>query len=399
MRALSWLLIAAFTAILLLPLAQMRFHFLHETELRGVTLETRRPSWAFAGWWSGTFQKDFEAWFDENLGFRGYFIKIDNQIGYSVFHDASSKAVDRPVLGLKGMLYEEAYVQALNGSAIPAEADLAALAARLRRLEDAFAARDIPFVFVVSPSKAALYPEYVRPEFLLPKARRLPTTYERFVRELQREGVRYVDGHAILAREKARGAPLLYPPGGIHWSTYGAHFVVRAIWSEFEKQLARPLVMLRCDSLSLDARPLPGGVEPDETDMERLLNAVKIDHGGWKYAHPTLVSDSTANTFRPRLLLVGDSFGWQLTRILARQEMVATIDYYYYFKKHWRITSPSPKPAAMPPRRVDWDKDVFSADAILLEVNEIQIDSTGCGFVDQALARLANDPGAARVRR
>jgi len=44
------------------------------------------------------------------------------------------------------------------------------------------------------------------------------------------------------------------------------------------------------------------------------------------------------------VVLVGDSFGWMLTRILSEQRMVSSIDYYYYFKNHFRITSPSPAP-------------------------------------------------------
>jgi hypothetical protein len=393
-RPLAWLGILFFTLVLLLPTSQMRFHFVHETRLHGMAPETRRPPLTLAEWWSGNFQRQFQAWFDENLGLRGYFIKIDNQIGYTVFHEAWSRSVDRPAVGLNGFIYEDVFLDALNGSTSPAEPELAALAHRLRLLQDGLAQRGIAFVFLIAPSKAATYPEFVPPRFLLPPNQRRETTYARMLPWLRREGVRFVDGHALFKAERESSSVLLFPPGGIHWNRYGAHFAVKAIWKALGGQMTQPLVGVRCASLALATTPLSDGGD-EEMDVEHLLNVVRVRHGAWKFPRPTFVSDSTAHPFHPRIVVIGDSFSWMLTRILSEQRMVSTIDYYYYFTKHFRITSPSPEPVKVPFDTVDWEKDILTTDAILLEVNEIQLEASD-RFVVGALRHLAtHPPGAA----
>ena len=75
--------------------------------------------------------------------------------------------------------------------------------------------------------------------------------------------------------------------------------------------------------------------------------------------------------------------------------MISTTDYNDYFKDHFIPASPSSKPIKVPRRPIDWEKDAFSADAVLLEVNEVQMDPTGCGFVEGAIQHLAAHPGGA----
>ena len=74
------------------------------------------------------------------------------------------------------------------------------------------------------------------------------------------------------------------------------------------QQLGRPLVELRCRAVREDDTP---SLEDQETDVADLLNAWHVGHADWKFPRPDLFVDDGGDGFRPKLVVVGDSF-WRL---------------------------------------------------------------------------------------
>jgi hypothetical protein len=360
-------LIVAFSLLIALPGLQTRYRFAPDVALSGVRVEARKPPLTLTAWWQGELQLQAEAWFDDHIGFRGQAVRTDNQIGLSVFHEAFSRAVDTPVVGRRMMIYEDGYVRAYDGADPAGDRKLRKRALQLRRVQDGLARRGIAFVLVVAPSKAAIYPEYLPSGFVRPDSERPPTAYDRMLPMLRSRGVHVVDGHAILAEEKARSPHALFPPGGIHWNRYAAALVMGRAWQALGQQLGRPLVDLRCRGVSEDDAP---SEKDQETDGADLLNAWHVGHADWRFPRPDLYVDERGGAYRPRVVVVGDSFWVLPASILADHRMASRSDFYYYFS-----------------RPGSWGH-IFSADAVVVEVSEIGIGQAGYGFAGEAYRQL-----------
>jgi alginate O-acetyltransferase complex protein AlgJ len=385
------LLIGVFALLLVLPGLQMRYAFAPEVGLSGVRVAPVKPSLTAAGWWEGKLQSQTEDWIDDRIGFRGYAVRTDNQIGVSLFGEAFTRAADPVVLGRRMMVYADADLVAYDGLDGFRDRTLRKQVRDLRRLQDALARRGIAFLFLISPSKAALYPEYIPPGFVRPDGRRPATAYERMIRMLHGEGVHVIDSHLILNEEKARSPHALFPPGGVHWNRLAAGMVLRRAWQALGEQLGRPLVDLRWRDIREDDAPDPAD---QETDGANLLNAWRVGHADWKFPRPVFFTGDT-DAFRPRLVVVGDSFWLTMDAFIAERQMASRNDFFYYFNE--RAQSRGLHQAGLDDPMglrggMSWEY-VFTADAIIVETNEAGIGVAGWGFVQAALKELRRAPG------
>ena len=79
-----------FIGILSVPFLQMVFLGITEPVLVGVETASERPRLTLASWFDGSFQKLGTEWFADHIGFRGYLVKSENQLNWSVFHEVSA---------------------------------------------------------------------------------------------------------------------------------------------------------------------------------------------------------------------------------------------------------------------------------------------------------------------
>ena len=175
-------------------------------------------------------------------------------------------------------------------------------------------------------------PEYLPPGFVRPDGQRPPTAYDRMIPLLRSAGVHVVDSHLILQEEKTRSPHALFPPGGVHWNRLAAGMVLRRAWQALGEQLGRPLVELRWRDIREDDAPDP--VE-QETDGANLLNAWRVGHADWKFPRPVFSTDD-GDAYRPRLVVVGDSFWLSMDAFIAERRMASRNDFFYYFNERAR---------------------------------------------------------------
>jgi alginate O-acetyltransferase complex protein AlgJ len=391
MRSTRPLLIGAFSLLIALPGLQMTHPLAPEVALSGVLIDTKKPRFTLAAWWQGEFQSQAEGWLDDHIGFRGHAVRTENQIGLSLFHEAWSKAVDSVLLGRRMMVYGDAYVMAYDGITDFTDRTLRKRVRDMRRLQVALARRGVAFVFLISPSKASIYPEYLPTGFVRPDGQRPKVAYERMLPMLESAGVQVVDGHAIFEEEKGRSPHALFPPGGVHWNRYSASLVLRRAWQRLGEQLGRPLVELRCRSVIEDDTPAGADQEMDGAD---LLNAWHVGHADWKFPRPNLHTDDADGGLRPKVLVVGDSFWWVPDTIIAAHKMASRYDFFYYFNdpEHRPYSQNRPMvghPSGLHPG-MSWEY-VFSADAIIVEANEGVVGAAGWGFIEAAVKQLDGD--------
>ena len=86
-KILFFITIILFIAGFWIPLAQMKYSFLLENDLVGVATTSDYPVFRKDTWLSGEFQEKINNWFNDNVGLRTYFVKVDNQINWSIFNE------------------------------------------------------------------------------------------------------------------------------------------------------------------------------------------------------------------------------------------------------------------------------------------------------------------------
>ncbi len=92
-----------------------------------------------------------------------------------------------------------------------------------------------------------------------------------------------------------------------------------------------------------------------------------------------------------RLAIVGDSFSWQLARLLSQSGQFSEIDVHFYYRLYQSqvINGETIRGRDGPPQ--DFAQEIFGADCLLLELNEASVPVPGHYldlFLRDALAHL-----------
>ncbi|MBT3418744.1 MAG: hypothetical protein HN726_02980 [Candidatus Magasanikbacteria bacterium] len=369
-----------FFLFLFAPVLQGVSHVFQESSVSGVEYIPTRPTLTLSSFKTGDFQRDFSDWFSYVMGFRGALIRSDNQLNFSLFSDISSQADTKIVLGKQDFLYEQGYIDGIQHIDPIDPLILKERVLALRTFQDELNKREIPFLLLISPSKASVYPEFIPDRFLYTEAVQTKNTYEQLVPLLDTYGIQYIDGHDFFVRQKETQPHTLFSAGGTHWNYYGALLFLQHVFDVLEIHIDKDLPELILDDVVVDTDSYAA-----DRDLLELINVWDTSPLDSLTPHP-LYHSETEGKFLGDFLFVGDSFSWILLDILDGAHMYNSRDFYYYFKQH--DTYPEKSSTSINRSNINWEKDVFSRDAIILEVNETAPLPLWFGFVDEALNYL-----------
>ncbi len=280
-------------------------------------------------WLGGDYFANYERHVNDVFGFRDLFIRLRNQIQFSLFRDS-----DQVVVGTGGWLTDRSAVE-VEQRAVDnlSDASWATLRRRVELLDRRLRQRGIYLVVVPVPLKNTVYPEHF-PQI----AQRRPavTGYERFRRMLAASHVPFVDAYRVL-EERKRTADVYYHTD-LHWNTFGA----RAVAAETVRMLAQHFhtkVAWRYDD-RYTVTPFSGGVEnavlatiwpvPDVEPFEDSpAPCGPIEHHG-PYDEYT---NHCAGPTLPPAMLVGNSFSLQmigdgLPQHFVRMDLTSDLSYF-----------------------------------------------------------------------
>ena len=369
-----------FLLLCLAPIAQRQFTFIPEETLTGVVVAVSRPQWSWTDWLSGKFQTQAELWWNERVGFRGALIKTVNQINFSLFKEISSGGNVKIVLGQNNMLYEKGYITNYHGRDTAPLATLEKQVVNLSLLQKKLKQRGIVFLLVISPSKATVYSEYLPPDLVTKQPGTPLTDYERIRPLLTKAGINLVDSTEFFLVQKTESPYLLFPSGGTHWSYYGACLVQQKIMQTMQEQLRRPVRQLVCEPRVVDTTPI--GTDKDLSELMNIWTERVIDG---PTPHPLLTTTGTKRAYQPRVAAIGDSFIWTLAGVSHSAQLYGEQDVYYYFETRRRYPA---GPESDIRAKINWSKDFWNKDVIIIEINEVAMNMIGYGFVEAALKEL-----------
>ena len=174
----------------------------------------------------------------------------------------------------------------------------------------------------------------------------------------------------------------LFPKTGMHWSNYASLLAADTLIRYMEH-----LGDVNIRNLVLGPRELDRARDPDD-DLERLLNLLRpIPKPKYDYADCGTDGDTTA--FKPKMIVIGDSFWWTIAVQLPLREIFSIAPYWYY---NSTIHFDSLHHAV---NEVNLAEELRSADFVVLSYSATQQYRMNDGFTHNALEALGvTDPFA-----
>ncbi|MBT3539338.1 hypothetical protein HOF40_00070 [Candidatus Parcubacteria bacterium] len=382
-KILFFITIILFLTVLWIPLAQMKFEFLPKKDLFGVVTTSKLSELNNESWFEGIFQENITNWFQDNFGLRTYLIKTENQFNWQVFNELSSKTNTRIIRGLENYLYEYAYIDEYSRRPQKDSKKLELEVQMLKTLQNKLEKHDIEFLFVISPSKASVYPEFIPNNYIFQDRQVLSRSYDMVTKYLDEYGVNYIDGHKILKDIKEEGDYEVFTKGGVHWNYYGACKVVERIVGRLEGLLNKDMNHVMCDPVIVDM-----DAHGTDRDLVELINIWTDEEVSGPTPHPKLDIEKSNNNFIPDILFVGDSFTHTLLQVMDGR-IYNYRELLYYFKR--RIIFDEGAYSEIEGDVLDWKKNIEGKDVVVIENNESHIHDVGFGFIEYALKILESE--------
>jgi hypothetical protein len=350
-----------FLGALLAPFADL---LLRPAAARSVLVEQRRPAPRpqvpsdLAAW--STFPQRFEAWHNDVFGQRDRLIRWHNALKILGFGVSPSSRI---LVGREHWIFttSERSIEMWRGLAPFTEKELAAWKRALESRRAWLHERGIAFLFVLAPSKAEIYPEFM-PQGL---NRVGPNRTDQLIEYLREHSdLELLDLRPVVMAEKRFDESGCYTffPLGIHWNIRGGFAAYRAI----VEALAEPL-----DLPAPERREAVVWREIDEQGdswAERLYLADVLRQRNWEVEFPSeplrlepvrdrsqrMVWCDQAGTSLPRALVFHDSFAEILYDLLPRR-----------FSRTLFVWKPDIDPALVESERPDVVIQIFGDRALL----------------------------------
>jgi len=386
---------------------QMIAEPIRDKRLHGVVLATKKPPLILSSLADGSFQSIFDRWVSENTGFKGYMVRLENQMNYWIFRELSTKYATRITLCRKNQLFEKAYIDSYNRLDIVDSGRLEEKVMSIGHLQKLLNSHNIQFLFVITPSKAVIHPEFIQDRYLMNRRLGLKSNYENILPLLKRHRIEYLDGHKLFMDLKDKSEYDLFPNTGIHWNFYSSYLFTSEMIRRLRINSGLNIPEIVCEKITI--QPFP--VSPDD-DILKLSNLMYPKRLYMRYPYPTTVAEARENNYLPSILFEGGSFINSLIYFIVRHRCYREIEYLFYYNEihrfrrndnyelsRERIYSGERNGLAKLGIRISIFKKtrsnlrdtILSKDIVILEANEQALSNIGSGFVEDAIAALEED--------
>lgn len=356
--------------MLLLPLFQHTTRLFHERKLKGAFTQAPMPVFTGDRWVDGSYQDSLERALNDRFGFRNIFIRINNQVAFSLYRKALASGV---VIGKKNYLYESNYIKARNGEDYIGDSSIALNAQKLKEIQDYFVAREKHFVVAFAAGKGSFYPEFfpdryrkqtieassktskenappdqldssrdasagqVNGELLqnnAPEAGRnaddhypaIRTNLGEYKKQFDSLGVNYIDFNQWFLEMKDTSRYCLYPRTGVHWSYYGMVLVIDSLNRYLAGVTGREMPLFEYSEIR-ESR----NYRSSDRDIEDGMNIIfRINYD--RLAYPK-VRFADKDMKKLKGVVIADSFYWGLHNIGFTHRIFDQGEFWYYNKK------------------------------------------------------------------
>jgi len=370
--------------ILLAPLIQQSSGLISSSPLKGFFQLHDYPSLTAQSWFSGEFQRDISIACNDRIGFRSDFVRIFNQVDFSLF---SLPHAEKIIVGKRGYLMAQQYLDATMGLDYVGEALIKEKVKMFVNIQDElWRQKRQLLVLVFPPDKGTFYPEFIPDRYLTNN--QPETNYLAYREELKLNDANFIDFNDYFLKLKDSSQYVLYPKTGIHWSTYGALLAADSLSRFLESKMAIELPRMITDSMVVtDALRSPDG------DMGETMNLIwEIPHPGMAY--PVIHFDTTPERKKINALVIGDSFYWNWYYSGYIKNTFRDEAFWYYNKEVYPENFSNPTTVW----DIDREKVFANADVIIILLVNAGYGNIGYGILEELATYLGmEDPRVTEI--
>jgi hypothetical protein len=360
----KWGLLFIILVLLIAPFFQAKFNIIELTPLNGAITEPKEKAFSINDWFSGIYQEQEEKYLNETFGFRNLFIRVNNQIAFTLFNNVKANGV---IIGKKNYLFEESYINAYYGNDYIGYDSIKHRMQRLKHIQDTLTKLNKNIVLVFAAGKGSFYPEYFPEKY---KTEKKKNNYETHVELAQQLGFSYIDFNKYFLENKNKSPYPLYPQYGIHWSYYGMCLAADSIIRFIEN--IRNIDMPNLYWNEVD------NCQPKESDYdiaEGMNILCKLKSFDMAYPHIQIQSDSGKT--KPSVLVVSDSYYWGMFNF-GISNAFTNSHFWYYNKQIYPDSYQSPIETS----QINLKDEIAKHDVIIIMATEATLHGFGWEFIE-----------------
>ncbi len=304
-----------------LPILQYTFNIIEVNPLAGVNPKFKeRPKPTLKSWFSANFQDSTNLYFDEQIGFKPWLIKLTNQIDYSLLNHTTAPGV---VIGKEDYLYIESYILGYIGQNYIGEEKISEKVNNLQEISDFLDKQGVSLIVTFAPGKASFLPEYI-PNKYDPENPKT-SNYNTYSKLLSESNIRFLDFNDYFKMQKKNFPYPVYSKVGTHWSSYAKSVVLDSIIHFIEKDRNIDMPDFEFNNINLS-----DSLEKVDWDIEEQMNLLwPLEHIKMPYPNYNFFSYGKN---KPNTIVISDSYWWCMVADRLPNKIFNTDEYWFYFK-------------------------------------------------------------------
>lgn len=377
------ILFALLMLMLILPFIQYQFDVPKIKALKGAYTVPKKPVWYPQNFWNGTFQDSMNTYLEHTIGYRPHFVRLHNQIQYSLFDTINAQGV---ILGKEGYLYEMNYIKAYYGLDYVGEEKISEDLQKTIVIDQWLKENNKLLITVLAPGKGSFFPEFI-PDKHIPESKG-PSNYDTYYNGLKQEEIAVIGGNHLFSALKDTSKYALFPKAGIHWSYYGLGLVFDSVFKLIEHHLNKAYINFEISKIEVSSR-----LKSPDRDLWEGMNII-IPPNDYAMPYPEFKFTITDSSNMPKVVTVADSYYWQWFGGGYALKGFKDNSFWYYNKQ---IFYPDDRP--MKDRSLVSLLDaVLNTDVIIILQTDANMNRFGFGFIDE-LYELIKDGGKEEMLR
>ena len=365
------IIFVTFILLLVSPAIERGLGLFDLKPLDGAFVYETRKELTYDNWANTGFQKSFERDLKDRIGFKELFVRVNNQIGYSLFSVVRAKNV---VLGKDNMLYQDYYIDGYFGRDYVGYEKLNKNIRGLRKVQKILKSKGVEMVFVIVPGKASIYPENF-PGYLTSK--KDTSNYDATVSLFKKYDCQYLDLKQFFLPLKEISEYPIFPRQGTHWSGYAVTLAADTLFKYLSA--STDFYFDKFKSKKGDVTTIPRGTD---NDIGRASNLLLLRDNEELY-YPKISFEKDSSNAKPNVLIIGDSFTLSFWGFYPYFPELFNEDsrFWYYNKK---ILWPN-EYKDIEVSTLDLQQEIVSRDIVMIVSSEHNLNNPGFGFINDVL--------------
>jgi len=351
-------------------------------KLEGYVVLASKPECSIESWFDKSFQDKYEAYINDNIGFRPFFVRIRNQILFSLFNEVRAAWVIR---GKEDYLYELNYIKEYNGDNFIGSKKIKTTVSRLDILRDSLEARGKSLLIVLAPGKGTFYPQYFPEEYQKPATD--STNYKVFRKVLSKKQLNVIDFNKWLLEVRDTCGCLLYPKYGIHWSQYAMLLAADSIVNYIES-----IRNIDMPNLQISGMERTDKLRFSDYDIAEGMNLL-FQMQSEPMCYPKHSWQQGSYFVHPRTIVVADSFYWEMFNTGIGSGSFSLGGFWYYNQSVY----PDSFSTTTEVKGLDIKKKIEENDVFIIISTEANLFKFDFGFTDGCLNALGYSADSSAV--